>query len=286
MRSFALYTLITFGLLASCGRQPDSFTIEVLNSYTPVKSQGKSQTCWAYAMLAAIETEHIMRGDSVNLSVAYVEHCLSQEPDAPPTHRGMATTLLYMIGRHGLVPYQAMPTTDDIAPRWAFMLGAEYTPTEFAHSVCAPEEYVALMTDDSLPYYTHHIIESPDNWARDSFLNVPADTLVAIARQAVANHHGVCWEGDTSEPGYDWSSGVARMTLASHATRTTDDHCLSIVGLAHDAQGEPYFIMKNSWGTANAHEGLLYMHEDYLRNKTIALVLPRQAVPKKIIACQ
>lgn len=274
MKRITFY-IIVLALLGACSQQPPAFHIDVLNAYTPVKQQGKSQTCWAYAMLAAIETEHIMRGDSVNLSPAFVEHHLASEPAAPPSHRGMATTLLYMIARHGLVPYQAMTTTDLPAPHMAFMLGAQYTPLEFAHSVCAPGEYRALTTSEEHPYYTSFVIDSPDNWTRDSFLNVPPDTLLAIVEHAVSQGHGVCWEGDTSEPGYDWKNGVARLTAASRFTSTTDDHCMAVVGLAHDDQGEHYLIMKNSWGTANAYSGLLFMHTHYFLRKTIAVVLPR-----------
>ena len=277
-----LLALITLGLLAACGRQPEPFVVDVMNSYTPVKDQGRSQTCWAYAMLAAIETEHIMRGDSVCLSAPYVEHCLRREPKAPPSHRGMATTLLYMIGRHGLVPHQAMPTTADLAPRQAFMLGAVYTPLEFAHSVCAPGEYVALTADERLPYRAWHVPDAPDNWSRDSFLNVPPDTLLAVARRATDQHHGVCWEGDTSDPGFDWPQGVVRLTPLSRLTRTTDDHCMAIVGLAHDSRHRPFFILKNSWGTGNARQGLLYMSHDYFVHKTVAIVVPRQAVPRHL----
>ena len=43
---------------------------------TPVKNQGKSELCWAYAMLATIETEHLLRGDSVNLSPQYLGRML------------------------------------------------------------------------------------------------------------------------------------------------------------------------------------------------------------------
>ena len=72
--------LILLLLLTGCRQQaPSSFVTEVLNGYTPVKNQGKSQTCWAYAMLAAIETEHIMRGDSVHLSPAYVEMRMTED---------------------------------------------------------------------------------------------------------------------------------------------------------------------------------------------------------------
>ena len=139
--------LILLLLLTGCRQQvPSSFVTEVLNGYTPVKNQGKSQTCWAYAMLAAIETEHIMRGDSVHLSPAYVELRMTEDRRAPKSKRGMGQTLLNLIQRYGIVGYDAMKTVDTPAPRWVFLYGAQYTPVEFAHSVCAPEEYIALTT--------------------------------------------------------------------------------------------------------------------------------------------
>ena len=82
--------IIAAFLLASCtdlniGRNTDAgnkrkFTNETLLGYTPVKHQGSSPLCWAYAMLATIETEHIQMGDSVNLSVDYVvRHLLAEQ---------------------------------------------------------------------------------------------------------------------------------------------------------------------------------------------------------------
>lgn len=59
--------IIAAFLLASCtgfniGRNTDGgkkrqFTNETLLGYTPVKHQGSSPLCWAYAMLATIETD-------------------------------------------------------------------------------------------------------------------------------------------------------------------------------------------------------------------------------------
>ena len=70
-------------LFAGCEEKempvPDRFTDEVRRATTPVKDQGRSSLCWAYAMLATIETEHIMRGDSVNLSTAYVARSFIKE---------------------------------------------------------------------------------------------------------------------------------------------------------------------------------------------------------------
>ena len=241
-------------LLVGCGRRqgpPKHFTHDVLNAMTPVKDQGKSQTCWAYAMLAAIETEHIGRGDSVNLSVAYIEKMLEREPAAPENRRGMGATLLRLIERHGVVAYDAMRTVDTPAPRWVFMLGAQYTPQEFAHSVCAPGEYVQLTSTDDVPYGEEVVIDQPDNWLRDRFLNIPMDSLIAKTERAVRHRHGVCWE----------SRG----------------HAMAIVGLAHDDHGKRYFVMKNSWGTQRPHGGLEYLSYNQFRKTTLAVEMTRDA---------
>lgn len=273
--------ILKFFVLAvffSCSGQIEPFTHDVVNGFTPVKHQGKSQLCWAYAMLSAIETEHIMRGDSVHLSVAYVAYHLRNDQQAPTSGRGMGITLIRLLGRYGIVPFQSMPDEETPAPQWAFMLGAEYTPLEFAHSVCAPDEYIALTSTDEQPYGEEIALSLPDNWTQERFLNLTPDSLLRLTEQAVKTHHGVCWEGDTGDPGFDWQHGVACLSLLSPLTRVSDDHCMAIIGLAHDNAGQPYFIMKNSWGTGNDQQGLLYMSYDYFLRNTISIVLPRSII--------
>ena len=263
-------------LLTACSHRPVSLETEVLNGYTPVKSQGSSQSCWIYAMLAAIETEHIERGDSVNLSVAYVERMMEQEPEAPASGRGTCMTALRLIEKYGLVPYQTMPSADYPLPHHAYMLGCEYTMGEFGRSVCAPGEYLGLTSTPAAPY--GEMVELPlaDNWDHSQWLNVEPDTLLAVTERAVRQGHGVAWEGDITEGGFCWDEGYA-VTSWWNGT-TSDNHCMAIVGIAHDEQGERYFIMKNSWGTGNACGGLLYMSFDYFRQKTIAVVLPTECL--------
>ena len=78
-------------LIASCNYKRDSdhqqseyqidnlpASVKLIHT-TPIKDQGESELCWAYGMLATIESEHIMKGDSVNLSVAYVARMMLQE---------------------------------------------------------------------------------------------------------------------------------------------------------------------------------------------------------------
>ena len=175
------------------------FTDEVRLRMTPVKNQGASSLCWLYAMLATIETEHLMRGDSVNLSPLYNARLFLQEQvekyyltqgEKRISLRGVLPMALRSFREHGVHPYdyyygkgevdffvliRKIKSMADAAiarrsgmkelrkqvgelldheigymPRYVHMLGAEYTSLEFGHSVCMPDEYVALTS------FTHH----------------------------------------------------------------------------------------------------------------------------------
>lgn len=309
------------------------FTNEVLLKTTPVKSQGKSNLCWAYAMLATIETEHLMQGDSVDLSTDYVAYMYLREQaqqrymrgNQPLTTRGTITMLPQLLYRYGCEPYQTFHANPDadynsllhvlqitvdshrqqhaglqrmmkevdnrleevlgIVPRFVFMLSCEYTPHEFAHSVCRQHEYTALTSFNHHPFGKPFELEVPDNYYHDTFLNMPIDTLQAMVDQSLRQGHPVCWEGDTSERGFDFSIGIAMTDdeeqpvtqqarqRAFERFQTTDDHCMAIIGLAHDQQGRKYYICKNSWGRNNPYHGWMYMSENYFRLKTIAVSL-------------
>ena len=239
-------------LLTGCAQQePQQFTHEVLNRMTPIKDQGENQTCWIYAMLAAIETEHLAWGDSVNLSPYYIEKMLEYERQAPENQRGMGVTLINLIQQYGIVGFDAMRSVERTPPTWVFMLGATYTPQEFARSVCAPDEYIALTSTDKESYYQTVAIDEPDNWLHDRFYNVPIDTLLAKTERAVRHHHGICWESKA--------------------------HAMAIVGIAHDDGGQKYFIMKNSWGTDGPYKGLDYLSFDDFRSKTLAVEMTKEA---------
>ena len=172
-----------------------------------------------------------------------------QESQAPKSKRGMGKTLINLIQKYGIVGYDAMRKIETPAPRWVFMLGATYTPQEFARSVCAPNEYIALTSNDEEPYYQEIDIDLPDNWMHDRFYNIPMDSLLAKTERAVRQHHGVCWESER--------------------------HAMAIVGIAHDAKGQKYFIMKNSWGTDRPHQGLDYLSFEDFREETLAVEMPK-----------
>ena len=302
----------------------EKFTIDLRLPTTPVKDQGSSSLCWVYGMLATLETEHIMRGDSVNLSPDYVARMYLSEQanrrrllpnkivqkEADITTRGMCTMALDLIQTYGLQHYDAYRHKPDMdynvlcrkldkgndaeklldkyigpLPNQVFMLGALYTPLEFAHSVCTDDEYIALTSFTHHPYGQHFPLEVPDNYFHNTFLNVPLDTMMNRIVQSLRAGHPVCWEGDTSEPSFLFGEGYAvlknekkkvtaeRRQASFEARRTTDDHVMEIVGLAHDQHGRRFFLCKNSWGTANRYHGFMFLSENYVRMKTIAVVL-------------
>lgn len=326
-----VFLFLSFLVLISCEKQrgkvnvsEEKFTVELRLPTTPVKDQGSSSLCWVYAMLATLETEHIMRGDSVNLSPDYVARMYLSEQanrrrllpnkvvqkEAGITTRGMCTMALDLIQTYGLQHYDAYrhkPNMDynvlcrkldygndteklldkyiGPLPNQVFMLGSLYTPLEFAHSVCTDDEYIALTSFTHHPYGQRFPLEVPDNYFHNTFLNVPLDTMMNRIVQSLRSGHPVCWEGDTSEPGFLFGEGYAvlknekkkvtaeRRQASFEARRTTDDHVMEIVGLAHDQHGRRFFLCKNSWGTDNRYHGFMFLSENYVRMKTIAVVL-------------
>jgi cysteine peptidase len=326
-----VFLFLSFLVLISCEKQrgkvnvsEEKFTVELRLPTTPVKDQGSSSLCWVYAMLATLETEHIMRGDSVNLSPDYVARMYLSEQasrrrllpnkvvqkEAGITTRGMCTMALDLIQTYGLQHYDAYRHKPDMdynvlcrkldygndteklldkyigpLPNQVFMLGALYTPLEFAHSVCTDDEYVALTSFTHHPYGQRFPLEVPDNYFHNTFLNVPLDTMMNRIVQSLRSGHPVCWEGDTSEPDFLFGEGYAvlknekkkvtaeRRQASFEAHRTTDDHVMEIVGLAHDQHGRRFFLCKNSWGTDNRYHGFMFLSENYVRMKTIAVVL-------------
>lgn len=171
-------------------------------------------------------------------------------------------------------------------PPTLYMLGMRYTPQQFAQSVCLPGYYRALTSFTHHPFGEPFVLESPDNRMRDTFYNIPIDRLMQTIVTALRHGHAVCWEGDISEPGFDFRRGVAKLQhddqpvtqqsrqRAYEHFLTTDDHCMELCGLARDADGRRFFLAKNSWGKGNAFGGMMYLSYNYVKMKTIAVMVP------------
>jgi bleomycin hydrolase len=70
--------------------------------------------------------------------------------------------------------------------------------------------------------------------------------------------------------------------VAFDSQETTDDHAMHLVGTARDQNGTLYYKIKNSWGPYNSHDGYFYASAPYIKYKTTAIMVHKNAVPKDI----
>ncbi|NGM63107.1 aminopeptidase [Sphingobacterium sp. SGG-5] len=193
--------------------------------------------------------------------------------------------------------------------------GKSYTPRSWADQVVGihPDDYVGISSFDAYPYYKPFVLLIPDNWSFESFYNVQMRDLTDIIDHALKTGYTVAWATDVSEKYFSWKNGVAYVPAKELAAmskeeqkdmfngpkaegtkspaerqaafddyRTTDDHGMHIVGISRDQNGKEYYIVKNSWGTSNDYQGYMYVTKEFVRYKTISILLHKDAIQKEI----
>jgi bleomycin hydrolase len=195
--------------------------------------------------------------------------------------------------------------------------GTTYTPKSFAESTgFNPEDYVELTSYSHHSFYSKFDLEVPDNWSKDQYYNTPIDDLMKIVNNALMNGYSVAWDGDTSEKYFDRKKSVSivpldeELQVADESKKeddtegkpesekivtqqmrqesfdnhtTTDDHLMHLTGIAKDQNGTKYYYTKNSGGTKDKkYGGYWYMSEQYVRLKTIAIMIHKDAIPAEI----
>lgn len=158
------------------------------------------------------------------------------------------------------------------------------------------DDYVELSSYAHHPYYKQFVLEVPDNWAHALYYNLPIDELMEVMYYALNNGYSVAWDGDTSEETFTHKSGKADLPKKQRGNvtqelrqetfydrTTTDDHLMHLVGLSKDSDDRDCFYTKNSWGDdSNKYGGYLHMTDDYVRLKTIGVLLHKDAIPANI----
>jgi len=190
--------------------------------------------------------------------------------------------------------------------------GKKYTPKSFAAERVGinADDYIQITSWTHKEFYEPMVIMVPDNWNYGISYNVKMNDMTDILDNAIRNGYSVSWAADVSEKYFSWRNGVAYVPEKSYREMskeersamfdgpkaemeitqemrqegydnytTTDDHGMQIVGLANDQNGKEYYLVKNSWGTRNDHEGYLYVSKNYVKYKTLSFVLHKDAVP-------
>ena len=184
--------------------------------------------------------------------------------------------------------------------------GKVYTPKTFGESLgINTKDYVEITSYTHHPFYSKFVLEVPDNWEDGQYYNVPLNDLIKIINNAVETGYTVAWDGavgknnfyrkrdyavvpldgDTSKTGPEKEKDVTQemRQKAYDDYTTTDDHLMHITGMAKDQAGTVFYYTKNSWGTKDKkYGGFWYMSEPFVKLRTIAILVHKNAIPKDI----
>jgi bleomycin hydrolase len=192
--------------------------------------------------------------------------------------------------------------------------GKVFTPAAFAAEVLKfnAGDYVNITSFTHHNYYEPFILEIPDNFSNGAYYNIPLNEMMQLTKDAVNKGYSVLWDADVSNEGFKQRMGTAvdidnvpgglkskadmvngdvkegridaerRQTLFENLT-TQDDHLMHIVGLSKSKSGNPFFIVKNSWGDVGPLKGYINVSEAYFGINTISLVVPKAALSKMLL---
>ena len=187
---------------------------------------------------------------------------------------------------------QILSKTLGIVPYSFEYEGKQYTTKSFAQERIGinPDDYVEITSFTHHPFYRKFNLEIEANWNNNLYLNLPIADFIAVIDNALLNNYSVCWDGDIYEGFKNGFAVLDNNKIFTQQTRqeafdnrTTEDvHNMHIIGIAEDEKGKTFYIIKNS-SDNNDCGGYLYMSKEYLIQKTISVMVNKNAIPKTII---
>ena len=211
---------------------------------------------------------------------------------------------------------QKMDTYLGVVPKTFLYNGKMYDPKSFAKEVVGleDEKYIEMLSVEHKPKYQNTLMAVPDNWSYDYAFNVNMEDIIRTIDYALSKGYTVAWAADVSEKYFSWKNGLALVPEKDYKDlteaeqkdyfhvywnekeitpalrqqgfdnyETTDDHAMHIVGLAKDQKGREYYIVKNSWGADNDNKGYLYVSKNYVRYKTMSILVNQKGTPKDLL---
>ena len=211
---------------------------------------------------------------------------------------------------------QKLDTYLGAVPKTFLYNGKMYDPKSFAKEVVGleDEKYIEMLSVEHKPKYQNTLMAVPDNWSYDYAFNVSMEDIIRTIDYALSKGYTVAWAADVSEKYFSWKNGLALVPEKDYKDlteaeqkdyfhvywnekeitpalrqqgfdnyETTDDHAMHIVGLAKDQKGREYYIVKNSWGADNDNKGYLYVSKNYVRYKTMSILVNEKGTPKDLL---
>jgi bleomycin hydrolase len=193
---------------------------------------------------------------------------------------------------------------------WA---GKTWTPKQWA------DEYLKLDYDNyweitsylDFPFYTRGELDIPDNWWDcKGYYNVPLDAYLRIINRALDQGYSVAVDTDWGD---SWSSqdrtfrGDVGSGFGTHGLavihpdmtsglligqdtrqtdfeerRTTDDHLIHAVD-HRIVDGRDWYLIKNSHGTAAGRQGYVWMRDDWMAMRVLAIMVHKNAIDPLVV---
>ncbi len=177
--------------------------------------------------------------------------------------------------------------------------GRTMTPKQYAteYLQLPLDDYVALMSTTSIPFWTQGEYKVPDNWWHsEEYYNVPLEDFYRAIRDALRSGYSVVLGGDVSEPGKIPEEDLAivpsfdipRKYITQDAREfrfynhtSTDDHGIHAVGYAKK-YGHEWFLIKDSGRSARKGnlKGYYIFRDDYVKLKMLTALVHRDGVAK------
>ncbi len=183
------------------------------------------------------------------------------------------------------------------APNTFVYKGKLYSPNSFAREFVGinPDDYIEITSYSHNDFYEMFVLDIPANWNSNKYLNLPIKDFEKVIDSALESGYSLAWDGDASEPNFDFETGLLKLTASEEKNSitqelrqttfenktTTDDHNMHIIGIAQDTKGNPYYLLKNSEGD-NRYGGYVYMSKKALLLKTISVLVHKDAISNDI----
>ncbi len=193
--------------------------------------------------------------------------------------------------------------------------GKNYTPAEFGKSLgINPQDYIELTSFTNHPFYEWVDLEVPDNYRHKLYYNLPLDEFMSVIDYALNNDFSVAWDGSMDKDDFKSKKGYGVVEVTKpddeedsdskdagkepeiekvittelrqqyfDSFKSKDDHLMHLIGLAKNQNGTKFYYVKNSWGTKEkGFDGYYYLSDSYMRLRTIAIMVHKDALPKDI----
>ncbi|KAE8573296.1 digestive cysteine proteinase 1 [Halyomorpha halys] len=198
------------------GDVPQSFDWRDKNAVTPIKDQKQCLSCWIFSAVGAVESQHFIKtGQLVTLSEQNVLDCVNAPVDTGHCRVGWMDTAFEYILNNGI-------DTEESYPYEAEIKECRFDAANVGATITG---YADLPSGDEKVLKTAVATVGPVSVAIDSM------------------------DGNFQH----YQSGVY---YSENCQNTEDklDHALLIIGYGKE-NGQPYWLVKNSWGTTWGEDG-------------------------------